>query len=263
MQALPFALDISRASFFEKAHHGAKDRFVAGILSTDRFDTDREALVQTGLDFSYFLSRGVLNDSHQRSVAAIVGYPEEVLAFNKGETLPDDTKATRPCTWAEGRLLQDDELADAVWKKGLALRGTPRALGFSLEGKWLARSADKRVVTKAEVYNAAVCAAPKNVDSTLALFTKALDASPDQLEEAWGAFAKALGLGEPSPNLPEGPVNAEEAARILAIRDQPRGKRKKRLSKAEAINFVLGRYPDLSMNKARRIVEVIMAAPTR
>lgn len=258
------------ATVFEKADAPeGKRRRIAGVISTEEKDQQGETIVQRGMDFSYFLSKGWLNDHHDKSIAGIVGYPESIRFFSKGDTLPNGEKARANLTWCEGYLLENDARADAIWNKGLALAGTGRQLGFSIEGSAKARSADGRTVLKSVVTHCAVTHKPVNAGTTASVFLKALgdvDAAQldtAQLERAWDAFAKALSLGEPStPPVSPGPKAGEGAARVLARRDEPSAKRSRKrrmLTKAQAVAKIRARFPGLSEKKAERVLRVILA----
>lgn len=233
---LPFALPVT-ACFFEKAGAGAKRKCAAGILSAEEEDQEGETLIQKGLDYDYFLTKGFLNDNHDRTIAGIVGYPESIQRFQKGEELPNAAIAPVNCTWVDGYLLDGEPRAEIIWQKGCALQNTPRALGFSVEGKARLRSEDGKTVMKGIVRNAAITHMPVNARSRLDVFLKSLAAAsqvdPEDVERAWDAFEKAL------------------THQAIARRNYST------LTHAEAVEEVRTRYPAISRKKARRIVEVI------
>lgn len=234
---LPFAFTAD-LTFFEKSGGGKKSRRLAGVASTEEPDQQGEIMIQKGIDWSYFLSKGYFNDNHDKTIGGIIGYPEALQMYRQGDELPDGTIAKSHCTWVEGYLLQNDRRATEVWEKGLALRDTPRKLGLSVEGRARARSLDGSVVAKSLVRHCAVTHMPVNEGATANLFLKSLSqlegASPDQLENAWEAFSKAL-------------------------TDQGLARRETRLSKARAIDVVMHRYPGISKEKARAVVEQIIS----
>lgn len=174
-------------SFFEKASAPeGEQRRIGGVISTETRDRENEVLLQRGLDFTDFLSHGFFNDNHGKAIADVVGEPDPsaLRYFNKGELLPDGTRAQSNCHWAEGWLYADDPRADAIWKKAMAMKKAQasgrarRRLGFSVEGKIQKRDpADPTVVVKARVKHVAVTHMPMNADTTLDVLAKSMAAA--------------------------------------------------------------------------------------
>lgn len=244
---LPFALRAD-ASFFEKADAAPdRQRRIAGIASSEEEDQDEQVVLQDGIDWSYFLDRGFLNDNHDKSIAGIIGYPESLERFRKGQKLPDGQTAKAALTWVEGYLLKNHARADTVWNTGLALQGTPRALSFSVEGKSRVRTLDGRTVVKSLVRHLAVTHIPVNAGARATLMLKSLaraqTAGPSALRRAWAAFEKAL--------------RPADAAQIIS----PRATRRRdgRLDKDQAVELVRARHPAISEETARRVVNAIFA----
>jgi hypothetical protein len=252
LQSVPFRI-FGGLSFFEKADADEdKKRRIAGVISTEALDHQGEIILQNGLDFSYFLQEGWFNDNHEKGIAGAVGYPESVSLYKAGEQLPDGSKAKRNCTWAEGYLLKGKPRADDIWLTALALRNTPRKLGFSVEGKVQQRLGQTgKIIAKADVLHCAVTHVPVNAETKLNAFAKSFvalnNSTPDCLEEAWTAFHKALTMGEPSVELPDEPQTGEGARRRC----------KRKLSKQEAIAVVKSYFPGISNNAADRIIDSI------
>ena len=114
---------------------------IRGIVSTDHDDFQGEELNQYGLDFSYALSRGVLNDNHDNGAGAVVGYATSV----RRTRLPDGHNATV----LEGFLLPTKRgLGIYETLTALEAAGNPRRLGMSLQGSYLARSGPKTIQHK-------------------------------------------------------------------------------------------------------------------
>lgn len=159
MREVPFQLE-GRTVFFEKSDADpGKRRRIAGIISTEARDRQKEIIIQKGLDFEPFLTYGWLNDNHSKATDGVVGYPEKVQQFQKGDVLPNGKIADTHCTWMEGYLIEGTSRADSIWELGQALSksGGSRSLGFSIEGTILKRiGPGKRVVAKAAVQNCAV-----------------------------------------------------------------------------------------------------------
>ena len=255
------------ASFFEKASAGpAKMRRIGGIISTESPDRQSEVILQRGLDFSDYLKNGWMNDNHSHETDGILGYPEMVRQFQKGQTLPDGNKAKTNLTWSEGYLLPTKK-ADRIWELGLALQGTGRALGFSVEGSIQKRiGRGNKTIAKALVRNVAITNCPVNSDSRLDILTKSLYA----VQNSSDALFKALGVGTGSaPPLvhPAGPQTGPTAGQVLtteSLEDDEYpvldfGQAKKSLSDAEAFAWVLNHRPDFGLAEAGRFIELTKA----
>ncbi len=219
------------AHVFEKANAPeGQEKHIGGIISTEREDLQGEKILVDGLDLSPFLTRGFFNDNHDRSTSAIIGYPKATKVFQKGERLPDNTKAPEKGVWVEGYLLNTPK-AKEIWEIGKALEGSNRGLSFSVEGKVLERGGPKtieikkedgekeyvgKLVTKAEVRAVAITAVPVNTDSHLSLLEKSL-IHMSQTEE---------------------------------------GNNEKSLTDSEAIYYIKGRIPNITLEAAQRLVSV-------
>jgi hypothetical protein len=190
-------------AFFEKASAPAgQNRRIAGVISTELRDKQGEVLLQRGLDFGPFLKSGWFNDNHSKKTTDVLGYPQEVRKFQKGERLPDGSVARANSTWAEGYLLETPE-ADRVWNlaQALAKAGNDRRLGYSVEGGVVERAGpDGKTVAKAVVRNVAITNCPVGEDTRLEALAKSL-----------GDIEK--GLTATPPATPPG-VNAAEAGDV-------------------------------------------------
>lgn len=167
----------SPMAFFEKADAPVgQRRRIAGVISTELRDKQGEILIQKGLDFGPFLKEGWYNDNHSKKTTDVLGYPTDVKRFQKGEHLPDGSRATSNGTWAEGYLLETPE-ADKVWNlaRALAKAGGARRLGYSVEGKVEERGGpDGRTVVKAVVRNVAVTNCPVGQDTRMEALAKSM-----------------------------------------------------------------------------------------
>jgi len=272
-------------SFFEKAGaEKGKQRRIGGIVSTESPDRQGEIVLQRGLDFeSNFLQNGWFNDNHSKKTADILGYPEAVQRFKKGQTLPDGNKARTNGTWVEGYLL-DTPQAEEIWKLGRSLQKTKRRLGFSVEGSIQKREGPKTVfvksrdgkggqwvgnrVAKAVVRNVAITNCPVNTDSRLEILGKSLQA----IESADEDMLKALGMGPPPPAQPAGPQTGIGAGHVLSPESLEEKRRKKeekakQLEKAladeRAMTLVRKKLPGASLEQAARIVELTKKLKTQ
>ena len=235
MRGLPFQFEVP-VTFFEKGEAGdGKRRRIGGIVSTEAPDRQNETVLADALVFDDFLKAGWFNDNHSRETDGIVGYPEATRKFKKGETLPNGEKAKHAGHWAEGYMLSTDR-ANRLWDLGKALQGTGRRLGFSVEGKILARTGPKTIVKKGEdgqpqwvgeriakaiVRNIAVTSCPVNTDTGLEILTKSLEAfkgtDPDDLETRVKVLEKMMAMGHPIPGHKfNGPQSGEGAGQVLA-----------------------------------------------
>lgn len=249
-------------AIFEKADAEAgKQRRIAGIISTETTDRQNDVLLQRGLDFDDFLQHGWFNDNHSKATDDILGYPDKVIRFKKGDRLPDGTVATSNGTWAEGYLL-DTKKAQGIWELGQALAKTSRRLGFSVEGKIEQRTGPRnRVVAKAKVRNVAITNCPVNTDTRLEVLAKSLQ-----------SFEKALGMGTPvTPgHAPVGPQTGMGAGMVLTgesleqdgqlrLLVEPKPKKRKinkSLTTEQAIAWVQSRVPGLNLAAAGRVVQL-------
>jgi hypothetical protein len=260
---MPFDFEFP-VSVFEKSDAGAgKQRRIGGVISTERPDRQDETILQRGLDFSDFLTNGWYNDNHSKKTTGILGYPEEVQQFQKGDQLPNGRLAKASGTWAEGYLL-DTKPADDIWELGKALQKTGRSLGFSVEGSIQRRIGPlRKTIAKAKVRNVAITNCPVNSDSKLEILAKSLEAveasEPDVVE-------KALTMGTPGVS-PTGTRTGEGAGQVMGKEDLESDvcttcdekcskKTKKSLTDSEAIAWVQAHRPNTSLTAACRIVEI-------
>lgn len=265
--ALPFDFEVP-VTFFEKAAAGpGKMRRIGGIISTENPDRQNEVVLQRGLDFKDFLKGGWFNDNHTRDTDGVLGYPEMVKRFNRGDMLPDGSLAPVNGTWAEGYLL-NTKRADKIWELGQALQGTGRNLGFSVEGSILKRlGRGNRTIAKAKVRNVAITNCPVNSDSRLDILAKSLTVMEETDEPFWKALGMGTGGGAGPATQPAGPQTGATAGQVLAPEsleqdDQPRivfddeEETKKSLSDGEAVAWLQSVRPGLSAADAGRIVEI-------
>lgn len=249
MQDFKFSID--DISFFEKSDaEEGKTRRIGGIASIETSDRQNETLLQRGLDFSEFVNHGWFNDNHLKDTAAVLGYPDSAKFFKKGETLPDGRPAKASGHWVEGYLLNGYQRADEIWNLAKALKGTPRKLGFSVEGKIQQRdSINKSIVSKAVVRNVAITNCPVNTDAQMDI------------------LAKSLTMGTPTPGeaITE-PKTGEGAGQILSKESLEKKKRKqekededkakKSLSDSEVYSWFANRYPKASPSLIGRMISL-------
>lgn len=267
--SIPFEFEVPVA-FFEKADAPeGQQRRIGGIVSTESKDRQGEVILQRGLDFTPFVQYGWFNDNHSKGTTDILGYPDKVTFVRKGQPLPDGTHAKADGHWAEGYLLKTRK-ADEVWETGLALQGTGRRLGYSIEGSVEKRvGPDGKVIAAAKVRNVAITNCPVNGDARLEILAKSLAA----VEASDDVLLRALGMGTATPGQAVvGPRTGMGAGQILTPQsletdDDPpeelefkkEKKVKKALTHAEAVAWVRARLPVATAEQARRIVEMTIA----
>jgi hypothetical protein len=294
---MPFQFEVP-ITFFEKASAPAgQQRRIGGVITTETPDRQGEIVLTKGLVMDDWLKNGWFNDNHSKDTDGIVGYPETVQMFQKGEMLPNGQRAQSNGYWAEGYLLDGHERADKIWKLGKALQGTGRSLGYSVEGNIHRRIGPKTVfkksekgggrgtwvgntIAKATVRNVAVTNCPVNVETGLEMLAKSLRAVEaadlDDYEARLEHLEKALAMGTPAGNTtPTGPQTGEGAGQVITGQsleqdDDPRfneAKKKKKddeetkksLSDAECVDWFLTRVPAATLVQAARFVELTKA----
>lgn len=156
------------------ADDGETKMGIGGIVSTEGLDRQQERVLADGLNFSKFLEYGWFNDNHGQSQGDILGYPTAVKRVKPGDTLPDGTTCKAHGWWAEGYLL-DTPKGRECWNNVQALKGTPRGLGFSIEGSVRQRKSGG-IVAQADVSAVAITHVPVNPQTGVVALAKALTA---------------------------------------------------------------------------------------
>lgn len=292
---MPFHFEVP-VNFFEKADAPkGQQRRIGGIITTETPDRQGEVVLTKGLVMDDWLKNGWFNDNHSKDTDGVVGYPEAVQLFQKGQTLPNGERAPSNGYWAEGYLLEGVDRADRIWKLGKALQGTGRTLGYSVEGSIHRRIGPKTVfkksekgngtwvgntIAKATVRNVAVTNCPVNTDTGLAVLAKSLQAmelaEPDEFETRLGNLEKALAMGTATGiNPPAGPQVGEGAGQVISgqsleRKGDPRLNEKKKtkdeedeakksLSDAECLVWFQKRVPHASIQQAAKFVQLTKA----
>tara|TARA_Y100000034_G_scaffold25667_1_gene30285 strand:- start:1338 stop:2207 length:870 start_codon:yes stop_codon:yes gene_type:complete len=271
-------------SAFEKAGDDNPMR-IGGIVSTDELDQDDEKILQDGLDFSEFLTKGWFNDNHGKKTGDVLGYPSSAFLVKKGQQLPNGTIAKSRGWWADGYLLNTEE-GRRIWALTQALEKAPRKLGFSIEGKVVSRDPkNPRTICKARVRNVAITHCPVNMGTSLHALAKALSAgsaiaSPGTSPgEGFPLRSESLEGGKPAvQTAPESMDDEEDTSSVVkaeadadfelelvdeisfmeewantlsaSIGDSPM-----RLTKAEARSIAVARLPGASESEIDHIVQ--------
>jgi len=227
MSAFNFDLDVE---VFEKASAEAgKERRIGGFVSTDHLDRQGEVLIQEGLDFDPFLTKGWFNDNHSPDTDGVIGYPE----FAELRTLPG---GLHKGWYVEGYLLKTPR-ADGIWNLATELQKHDRKLGFSVEGSIGERDAsNSKQVRKAIVREVAVTKCPVNTKTAL------------------NVLAKSLSAGSAVAN--PGPVPGDGfAMRTESLEGDEKKRKKKRFKKSEAIELLVRAHPRISRAYATQIID--------
>lgn len=220
----PFQFEFDVEVFQKSGAKAGEERRIGGIVSTDGIDRQGEKLLQEGLDFSPFLEKGWFNDNHDSSTDALIGYPDKA----EMRVLPDGSTGW----YVEGYLLKGHKRADSIWELATALQKSDRRLGFSVEGGIVERDPrDPKTVRKAVVNEVAITRCPVNTGTALQVLAKSLSAA--------GGGA---------------PLRMES----LEADPAPRPSLKKKITKSEAMAFLMDKDPRLSREAAERIVRLAM-----
>ena len=185
---LPFSVELlSAADSLDKSKESPKVAKIRGIISSENVDQQGDILLQDGLDFSYFLSRGFLNDDHKPGAGNILGEPVSIT-----RTLVNG----KPATMMEGNLYLNKPQARAVYESACAMKaaGSTRSLGFSVEGQVLERDpSDKHIVKKARILHVAITNAPVNLDAAnMEVLARSLGSEADYASQVNGSAASAI-----------------------------------------------------------------------
>ena len=140
---------------------------IGGICSSENEDQAGEIILQSGLDFTYFLKRGYFNLEHMAGPGNVLGNPTSVK--------PVKTKEGRPATYVEGILYATKSKARDVIDtiKAMQKAKADRKIGFSIEGSVIARDKkNPKIITKAKVMNVSITSAPCNTDAEFEMIKK-------------------------------------------------------------------------------------------
>lgn len=164
---------------------------IGGIISTDTVDQQGDTLLQSGMDFTYFIDKGWFNYEHKQGADNILGAPTKVEPV-----MIDGKQATR----VEGYLLNDAPRAREIIDIARAIERAdlPRTIGFSVEGQVLARDKDNpKIITRSRILNVAITSAPVNPDARLEIIARSLmGGTPSKADVAAMIFDAHPELGD-------------------------------------------------------------------
>lgn len=155
---------------------------IKGMASTGSLDLGNDIVDPKGIDISYFVDHGYINDNHDKN--KIIGYPTK------------NCSVTPEGLYVEGELFRDNEnvqkymeLADNLEKSN-----SGRKVGMSIEGSVRARNRnDNRVIESILITGLALTPNPMNttatIDTVIKSFLTGHGTSPDTQEDA-GALRK-------------------------------------------------------------------------
>lgn len=221
-----FAFDIAAECFEKSGGSPEEDRRIGGLVSTSHLDRHAERVLQEGLDFGPFLKSGWFNDNHDPATDAVLGYPQSAQLV----TLPDGQRGW----YVEGFMLKGYPRADRVWQLAQTLQKSNRKLGFSVEGQTYEKD-EKGTIRKAVVNEVAITRCPVNTQTSLMVLAKSLAA---------GDAVSAPVVAEPGDGFALRPQSLEQTR-----------KKKKKLTKAEAVALIKSLNPAFNDEFAGRIVD--------
>ena len=144
----------------KSASDGDGKRYIEGVASTPDKDLQGEFVIQKGMDLRYFLQHGYFNNDHKPGFKNKVGQPTKAVIKN----IKDLKGNACLGLWVEGYLWPKGahDVADDIWElaKALAVSGSKRRLGFSIQGKVLER--DNKKLLKAWIQDIAITPSPVN-----------------------------------------------------------------------------------------------------
>lgn len=168
-------LEIAKSGEGEVLPDGGTRRIIQGIASTETEDLQGEVVRKRGIDTSYFMEHGYINDDHK---PVYVGEPLEAKLTDAGLWL----KALMYGNCAHKSETHNcaDCRADYWWALTNSLErakssGGRRRVGFSIEGQIQRR--DGNIIEKCWLKNIAITANPINTE-TFAEVAKSLSAQP-------------------------------------------------------------------------------------
>lgn len=124
-------------------------RWIQGFASDSDTDLQGEKVIQSGINWDFFLSSGYFNDNHAQDIDARIGEPTECRLVN-GKL------------FVKGFLYKGLERADKWWNfiQTIEKESSTRKVGFSIEGKVLLRQG--KSILKCFLTNIAITANPVN-----------------------------------------------------------------------------------------------------
>lgn len=254
------------AEIIEKAgKNGEKKMVVDGVASTNKLDRQGEVLEPNGYDTSYFLSHGIINWHHQanQSPDSIIGYPTVCKVIDNGNSF-----------YVKGELFPKSKMAQKVYQLIKDLKGTPRQIGWSIEGKATERDPlNKNRVLKARLTGIALTHAPIGV-GTFADIAKGfsedtvfeLSESAKNNDANGGkqnvltmelANGKTLQVSEDGAVSIKKTMTTESASALKRESVEGKLKKPKQVSDDDIYDTIFKTFPQVSINRAKEMHKAI------
>lgn len=257
-QAPGFAFECPVSVFKAESEPEGRKRRIGGIISTENPDRQKEVILQDGLTFDEFLKHGWFNDNHSQGTTDILGYPDSVKSFKRGETLPDGTTAESNGTWVEGYILPTKK-GDEIWELAQGLKNTDRRLGYSVEGSIEERSGPAdNIIAKAKVRNVAITNCPVNTDARLEILARSLAAYGKVLNRSMSMTDAQGSAGPVKPNRPYTGRGAGQAISKESLAGAKRKRKHQPLTRSEAVAYVKSQIPGVCEAWARALVSATL-----
>jgi len=226
---------------------------IGGIISVESVDQQGETLVQDGIDWNYFLSKGWFNYEHAAGPDNVLGHPEKITSVEYNG---------KPATKVEGVLYLGKSKAKEIYETAQAMQkaGASRRLGFSVEGQVIHRSTgDNKRIEKARVLNVALTAHPVHPDARLEVLVRSMTAG--------GVGYQYPGEASTAPGASLSPLVPQSIGAIPSLASfgdmssyASEAFRRRRMSVTELALLLTTTFPSLNMAQATSIAVEIARA---
>lgn len=239
---------------------GRPQRMFAGVMSIESRDHEDQTVLQKGLDFTYFMKKGVFNDNHSQRTEDVLGWPVAVAQYAAGDALPDGTQAEYPCTWVQGCLSNRDN-ATAVWELAQDMETCGRSLGLSIEGK--VQNLQKgdltsgEIVAKAKVINCAITCNPMHDGTSLNALLRSMRPAQQANERNLAKGVTTAGYPGTAPGTNAANMREDVSPTQVNLAKTGGNKRKRRRKQAKKslnaqaiLQSVYQAHPDMPIEQA-------------
>lgn len=132
--------------------------YVQGFATTPDLDLQGDIVAPSGIDASYFMTKGWINYEHKQDAEYLIGVPTDNCFVDVQKGL-----------FVEAKLLKDNKYARSMWELANTIQksGINRQLGFSIEGAVISRNErDSRIIEGVAIRNVALTTHPANPQAT-------------------------------------------------------------------------------------------------